>query len=310
MQKTSWVFPGADVAAKVDDFNGLADVAEVRQTLDEASKVLGWDVAELVAEDPSGDQLSQLRYAGPVMLAVGVASYRALLQAGAKRPAVVAGYGLGEYTALVCAEALEFADALKLVESLGMWMTEAVPAGHSGRAAIAGLDDAEVVAICREAAEDEVLAVSAFNAPGLVVIAGNIAARDRAIELCKEKGARRALPLAGTIAAHCALMQPAAEKLASALAETGLSTPEIPLVANVTAEITTTADQLRAVLGRQVTQPIRWRACVQAIATLGVQRVLEVGGKGALAGMARRSADFELVAAVYDAATTHDAVVQ
>ena len=206
----------------------------VNETFTQASDVLGYDLWKLSQDGPE-DELNRTDRTQPAMLAAGVAVWRVWQQENGALPGVMAGHSLGEYSALVCAGAMEFADAVSLVEERGRCMQSAVPAGVGGMAAILGLDDEAVADVCNRAAESEVVSPVNFNSPGQVVIAGNAAAVQRAIDLAKEAGAKRALPLAVSVPSHCSLMRPAAEQFAERLAQTSIRTPSIPVIQNVDA---------------------------------------------------------------------------
>lgn len=262
----------------------------VIETFKEASQALGYDLWKLVQEGPE-DQLNQTDKTQPAILTASIALWRLWLEQGSERPAYVAGHSLGEYSALVAAGSLSLKDAVRLVERRGQLMQEAVPAGHGAMAAILGLDDAVVVDICSEAAEDEVVSAVNFNSPGQVVIAGNKAAVDRAIELCKAKGAKRALPLSVSVPSHCALMKPAAERFAEAVNAIEWQAAQIPLVQNVSAAVPADLDALKRDLLAQLYQPVRWVECVQTLAAHGAVQLVECGPGKVLAGLNKRCAE-------------------
>ena len=245
-----------------------AEKPVIVETFKEASEALGYDLWQLVQQGPE-EQLNQTDKTQPAILTASIALWRLWLEEGGAQPAFVSGHSLGEYSALVAAGSLSLKDAVRLVERRGQLMQEAVPAGHGAMAAILGLDDADVVAICAEAAEDEVVSAVNFNSPGQVVIAGNKAAVDRAMELCKAKGAKRALPLAVSVPSHCALMKPAAERFAEAVNAIEWKAPQIPVVQNVTAAIAADLTALKQDLLAQLYQPVRWVECVQTLAANG-----------------------------------------
>lgn len=267
-----------------------AEKPVIVETFKEASEALGYDLWKLVQEGPE-EQLNQTDKTQPAILTASIALWRLWLEEGGARPAFVAGHSLGEYSALVAAGSLSLKDAVRLVERRGQLMQEAVPAGHGAMAAILGLDDADVVAICAEAAEDEVVSAVNFNSPGQVVIAGNKAAVDRAIELCKAKGAKRALPLAVSVPSHCALMKPAAERFAEAVNAIEWKAPQIPVVQNVTAAVAADLAALKQDLLAQLYQPVRWVECVQTLAANGAVNLVECGPGKVLAGLNKRCAD-------------------
>ena len=222
------------------------------------------------------------------MLAVGIATYRAYLEAGGKIPTVVAGHSLGEYTALVAAGALDFADAVKLVRLRAELMQSAVPQGVGAMAAILGLEDEQVKAICAEAAQGEVVEAVNFNSPGQVVIAGNTAAVERAMAAAKEAGAKRALPLPVSVPSHCSLMQPAAEKLAEALKDITIKQPQIRVIHNADVAYYDDADKIKDALVRQLYSPVRWTETVNALVSEGITESAECGPGKVLAGLAKR----------------------
>jgi [acyl-carrier-protein] S-malonyltransferase len=270
----------------------LADYAAhpiVRATFEEAGDVLGQDLWALVESGPA-ESLNQTVNTQPVMLAAGVAVWRAWLEAGAPRPAVVAGHSLGEYTALVAAEALAFGDALPLVRFRAEAMQQAVPAGVGAMAAVLGLDDANIAAACREAAQGQVVEPVNFNAPAQVVIAGNKEAVERAVAAAKAKGAKRALILPVSAPFHSSLLKPAAERLAMRLAEVTFASPTIPVIHNVDVDVKPSADAIRDALARQAASPVRWVETIQHFAFRGVTHVVECGPGKVLSGLTRRIA--------------------
>ena len=269
----------------------LADLGKelpiIKQTITEASEILDYDLWELVQTGPE-DRLNATEHTQPALLAAGVAIWRAWQAGDGAKPTYMAGHSLGEYTALVCAGALDFKTAVKLVEFRGLAMQEAVPAGSGGMAAILGLDDEQVRQACVEAAQDQVVEAVNFNAPGQVVIAGQKTALDRAIEICKSKGAKRAISLPVSVPSHCALMRPAAERLAARLAEIPLIPPRIPVIHNVDVMAHSEPADIRRVLKQQLYSPVRWTETVQWIAGQGVTQLLEFGPGRVLAGLTRR----------------------
>jgi [acyl-carrier-protein] S-malonyltransferase len=222
------------------------------------------------------------------MLAAGVAVWRLWRAQGGATPSVMAGHSLGEYSALVCADALAFSDAVGLVAERGRLMQEAVPEGSGGMAAILGLDDARVRELCSQAAASEVVAAVNYNSPGQVVIAGHKAAVERACELAKAAGAKRALPLPVSVPSHCALMKPAAERLQARLAEISMQTPTIPIYHNVNVEPAGEAESIRSRLAEQLYSPVRWVETIQAISARGVHTLLEAGPGKVLTGLNKR----------------------
>ena len=259
-------------------------------TFREASEALGYDLWKLVQEGPE-EQLNQTDKTQPAILTASIALWRLWLAEGGARPAFVAGHSLGEYSALVAAGSLTLADAVRLVARRGQLMQEAVPAGHGAMAAILGLEDSVVVAICADAAEDQVVSAVNFNSPGQVVIAGSKAAVDRAIEACKAKGAKRALPLPVSVPSHCELMRPAAERFAESINAIAWQQPQIPVVQNVSAAAAADLDTLKRDLLEQLYKPVRWVECVQSLAAQGAVDLVECGPGKVLAGLNKRCAE-------------------
>lgn len=283
----AFVFPGQG-SQSVGMLNALAaEQPLVKETFAEASAALGYDLWSIVEQGPA-DKLNQTVVTQPAMLAAGVAVYRVWEKLGGARPAAMAGHSLGEYTALVCAGSMAFADAVKLVADRGRFMQEAVPAGAGAMAAILGLDDPVVIDLCREAAGGEVLAAVNFNSPGQVVIAGSAIAIGRAVVLAKEKGAKRALPLPVSVPSHCALMHPAAERLRQRLKEIDIAAPAVPVIHNYHVRRETTADGIREALVRQVESPVRWVETVKKLEADGATRIIECGPGRVLAGLNKR----------------------
>jgi [acyl-carrier-protein] S-malonyltransferase len=237
------------------------------------------------------------------MLSAGIAVWRIMQQQGRVSPVVVAGHSLGEYSALVAAGALNFTDAVRLVAERGRLMQEAVPVGQGAMAAILGLDDDAVIAVCAAAAQGDVVSAVNFNAPGQVVIAGSAAAVERAVEGAKEVGAKRALLLPVSVPSHCALMKPAAEQLAAQLAGMSISVPAIPVINNVDVVAATDAAAIRDALVRQLYSPVRWVASVQMMAQEGVDTLVECGPGKVLVGLNKRIDKTMNAMAVFDAAS-------
>lgn len=288
--------------------DGWGDHPVVAETLREASDALGEDVAKLIHEGPK-EALALTTNTQPVMLVAGVAAWRVWRSEGGALPAAVAGHSLGEYSALVASGVLTLAQAAPLVRLRAAAMQEAVPVGVGAMAAILGLDSAKVVAGCAEAAASfgagsgEVVEAVNFNDPAQTVIAGSKAGVDKACEVLKAAGAKRALPLPVSAPFHSSLMKPAAEKLRVALAALELGAAQIPVLNNVDVAVETDADRIRDALYRQAFGPVRWVECVQALKSRGVSHVIECGPGKVLAGLIKRI-DAELVgASIYDPAT-------
>ena len=300
------VFPGQG-SQSVGMMAAYGDAPVVQQTLKEASDALGVDLAAMLANGPA-EALNQTVNTQPVMLAAGVAVWRLWQAQGGPAPAFMAGHSLGEYTALVCAGALDFADAIRLVRLRAEAMQSAVPEGVGGMAAILGLDDAAVVAVCAEAAQGEVLEAVNFNSPGQVVIAGHKAAVERGCVLAKEKGAKRALSLPVSVPSHCALMHPAAEKLSAALANIEVRTPQIPVIHNADVAAHSDPAAIRDALARQLYSPVRWVESMHFLAAQGVTLIAECGPGKVLAGLNKRTLESVPTLALADAAALTDAL--
>lgn len=280
-----FVFPGQGA-----QFVGmLADLADryalVRERFDQAAEAIGLDLWRIASQGPE-TELAATAVTQPALLTASVALWDVWRGNDGPAPALVAGHSLGEYSALVCAGALDFADAVRLVHRRGQLMQEAVPRGQGAMAAVLGLDEAQVEAACSGA--QGLVSAANYNAPGQVVIAGEVGAVGQAVANCKASGARRAVMLEVSGPFHCALMAPAREQLAVALDAAGLKQPQIPLVRNVDAAIVATASEVRAGLLEQLAQPVRWTECVRRMAAEGVSRLVECGPGKVLTGLAKR----------------------
>ena len=284
--KFAFVFPGQG-SQSVGMLNAFADHAIVRETVQEASDALGQDLGKLIAEGPA-DDLNLTTNTQPVMLTAAYAIYRAWQAAGGPAPVIVAGHSLGEYTALVAASALAFRDAVPLVRFRAQAMQTAVPVGEGGMAAILGLDDDTVRAVCAEAASAGVVEAVNFNAPSQVVIAGHKGAVERACELAKAAGAKRALLLPVSAPFHSSLLKPAADVLAGALAAVNVAAPQIPVINNVDVASPTEPGAIRDALVRQAWHPVRWVETLRAMKAQGVTHVIECGPGKVLAGLTKR----------------------
>jgi [acyl-carrier-protein] S-malonyltransferase len=284
--KLAMVFPGqgSQSIGMLQAYAGLPGVDEVRAT---AAKILGEPFVRLLDEGPA-EQLALTVNTQPAMLAAGVAAFRAWRALGGPQPDFVAGHSLGEYSALVAAEALSLEDALPLVRFRAQCMQEAVPEGLGAMAAILGLDDEGVRAACAESAEGEAVQAVNFNAPGQVVIAGHATAVARAITACMARGAKRAMPLPVSAPFHSSLMQPAALRLRDALARVQIQAPRMPLINNVDVAEETDPARIRDALVRQAAAPVRWAEGVRRMAELGATQVLESGPGKVLAGLVKR----------------------
>jgi [acyl-carrier-protein] S-malonyltransferase len=284
--KLALVFPGQG-SQSVGMMQGFADNAVVRETFEEASTALGQDLWKLVAEGPA-DDLNMTVNTQPVMLTAAYAMYRAWQHAGGQSPALVAGHSLGEYTALVAAGVIAFADAVPLVRFRAQAMQEAVPMGAGAMAAILGLDDDAVRAACAEAAQGEIVEAVNFNAPSQVVIAGHKGAVERAAASAKTRGAKRALMLPVSAPFHSSLLKPAADRLQARMKELEFHRAQIAVINNVDVAMVTDPVQIKDALARQACNPVRWVEVIQAFAAQGVTHVVECGPGKVLAGMTKR----------------------
>ncbi len=287
MSKTAFIFPGQGSQS----VGMLADIAVehsiIEETFAEASEALGYDLWALVQKDEEG-KLSQTEFTQPALLTASIALWRLWLQQDKVKPDFLAGHSLGEYSALVASEVLSLKDAVKLVEARGQFMQQAVPAGTGKMAAIIGLGDEEIRQACTDSAQNDVVEAVNYNSPGQVVIAGSAAAVERAMDACKEAGAKRALPLPVSVPSHCALMKPAAEKLAKMLDGIELSKPSIAVINNVDVAAETESENIKSALVKQLHSPVRWTETVQKLASEGVENLFECGPGNVLSGLAKR----------------------
>ncbi len=287
--KFAFVFPGQG-SQSVGMMNGYADFAIVRETFSEASDILGQDFWSMVTDGPAED-LNQTINTQPLMLIAGIATYRAWLSLAGTKPALLAGHSLGEYTALVAAEALTFADALSLVRFRAHAMQQAVPEGTGAMAAILGLDDATVETVCAEISDQidgESLEPANFNSPGQVVIAGHKNAVSLGMALAKSKGAKRAVMLPVSIPSHCTLMAPAAQKIKQKLTQTNLQLAKIPVLHNVDTQAHDSVTAIKEALVQQLVSPVRWVDTIHALSAKGITHVIECGPGKVLAGLNKR----------------------
>ena len=304
--KLALVFPGQGSQA-VGMMQAYGNLPVIRSTFDEASAALGRDLWQLVSEGPA-EALSRTVNTQPVMMTAGIAVYRAWLEKGGPKPALVAGHSLGEYTALVAAGVLDFGDAVPLLQFRAQAMQDAVPAGEGAMAAILGLDDELIRAACGEAAQGQVVQAVNFNGPGQTVIAGHAAAVARAAEAAKAKGAKRAVILPVSAPFHCSLMKPAAEALRTKLATVALRRPQIPVVNNVDVACYDDPDKIRDALVRQADSPVRWVEIIRYMTAQGVTHVFEAGPGKVLAGLTKRIEGSLQGAALADAASLEQAL--
>ena len=301
------VFPGQG-SQSVGMLKDLADnYPIVKATFDEASEVLGYDLWALV-QDGSAEELNKTWQTQPALLASSVAIYRVWQSVNGAQPEFMAGHSLGEYSALVCAGVIDFKDAIELVELRGKLMQEAVPAGTGAMYAIIGLDNESISKACEQAAEGQIVAPVNFNSPGQVVIAGNKEAVERAGALCKQAGAKRALPLAVSVPSHCALMKPAADKLATALQNITFNAPKFAVINNVDVKVESSAEQIKAALIAQLYSPVRWTETVEMMAKQGVTLLVEMGPGKVLTGLTKRIVDSLSACAVNDKASLDAAI--
>jgi [acyl-carrier-protein] S-malonyltransferase len=309
MTKIAVVFPGQGSQA----LGMLADLAAahpiVEETFAEASSALGYNLWELVQQGPA-EELNKTWQTQPALLAASVAIWRVWQQSNGTKPAFLAGHSLGEYSALVCAGVLDFKQAISLVELRGKLMQEAVPEGTGAMSAIIGLDNEAIAKACEESAQGQVVSPVNFNSPGQVVIAGHKEAVERAGAACKAAGAKRALPLPVSVPSHCALMKPAADKLAVALEKVTFSEPQYPVVNNVDVKVETSPEAIRSALVRQLYNPVRWTESVEFMAAQGVEHLVEVGPGKVLTGLTKRIVDTLTAAAVNDTASLSAALEQ
>lgn len=291
MKKFAMVFPGqgSQTVGMLAELAG--DYPIVQETFKQASEVLGYDLWQLVQEGPA-EELNKTWQTQPALLTASVAVYRVWQQKYPElKPEVMAGHSLGEYSALVCAGVLDFQDAVKLVELRGKLMQQAVPEGTGAMYAIIGLDNDAIINACKQAEQGEVVSAVNFNSPGQVVIAGAKAAVERAAALCKEAGAKRALPLAVSVPSHCALMKPAADQLSVSLESITLKAPVVAVLNNVDVKAETDAVAIRNALVRQLYSPVRWTETVEKMAQNGVEVLVEVGPGKVLNGLTKRIVD-------------------
>lgn len=303
MKKFAMVFPGQGSQSVAM----LAELAKqfpvIEQTFQQATDVLDYDLWQLVQQGPI-EELNKTWHTQPALLAASVAIYRVWQQRYPElKPAFLAGHSLGEYSALVCAEVINFQDAIKLVELRGKLMQQAVPEGTGAMYAIIGLDNESIIQACQESEQGEIVAAVNFNSLGQVVIAGNKVAVEWAASACKERGAKRALPLAVSVPSHCALMKPAAAQLAVSLESIAFKTPTIPVINNVDVKIETDSELIRNALVRQLYSPVRWTETVEKMNTQGVEALIEAGPGKVLTGLTKRICDNLQASAVNDCAS-------
>jgi [acyl-carrier-protein] S-malonyltransferase len=284
--KLAFVFPGQGSQA----VGMLSDYQEneiVLNTFSQASKALGYDLWQLIAQGPS-EKLNQTHHTQPALLTASVAIWRLWQSKSSLVPSVIAGHSLGEYSALVCADVMTLEDAVVLVEKRGQFMQASVPEGIGAMSAIIGLDNQAIIDACVIAQDQEVVSAVNFNSPGQVVIAGHKAAVERAGVLCKEAGAKRVLPLPVSVPSHCALMKDAADKLALELDKITFNTPKISIVNNVDVAVESSAEAIKIALVKQLYSPVRWSETISKLANDGIEQVVEAGPGKVLQGLIKR----------------------
>ncbi len=297
-----FIFPGQG-SQSLGMLSSLAEeYTVVQQTFSEASEVLGYDLWKLVLDGPE-EKLNETQITQPAILSASVATWKVWNEKQGAKPEIMAGHSLGEYSALVCSGAIAFKDAVVLVARRGEYMQNAVPSGEGAMAAILGLSDEQVVNACRNAAQNEVVSAVNFNAPGQVVIAGKTTAVDRAIELCKEEGAKRAVKLAVSAPSHCSLMEPAAVQLMDQLQSINIQPPSIPVLNNVDVVSESDPDKIRDALRRQLCNPVRWVETILNMHQQGVDHLIECGPGKVLVGLNKRIEKSMSVLPVYSPET-------
>lgn len=309
MAKFAMVFPGQGSQA----IGMLTDLAAkfplVEEVFRQASSVLGYDLWQLVQEG-SATELNKTWQTQPALLTASVAIWRVWEQQRGTLPSMMAGHSLGEYSALVCADVLNFEQAVRLVELRGKWMQQAAPPGVGAMEVVIGLDNNIIAKACAESAQGQVVSLVNFNSPNQAVIAGNKEAVKRAVVACKMAGAKRVLPLPVSVPSHCVLMKPAAEKMAIALEKMIFNPPRCPILNNVDVKIESSPEAIRSALVRQIYSPVRWVESVEYMATQGIERLLEIGPGKVLTGLNKRIVDTLTVASINDVASLCSALEQ
>lgn len=304
---TAFVFPGQG-SQSVGMLAALAQAfPSVQETFAEASDILSVDLWQLAQEGPA-ELLNQTVNTQPAMLAAGVAIYRVWIEESGAAPDFMAGHSLGEYTALVCAESLAFRDAVALVADRARFMQEAVPEGTGGMVAVLGMQDEDVINLCQQQAQGEVLEPANFNSPGQLVVSGHLSAVQRLAQAATEAGAKKVVVLPVSIPSHCSLMRPAAERLAARLEQIEIQTPKMPVVNNVDVKTPTQPEQIKDALVRQLYSPVRWTDTVRFLARQGMSAVVEMGPGRVLTGLSKRI-DRTLVAMSIDDPASLDAAM-
>lgn len=287
MKKFGFVFPGQGSQKKGMLSAIASDNPVIKSSFDEACAALGIDLWAIVSDDSDG-LLDQTHITQPALLTASVALWRLWRERGGALPELLAGHSLGEYSALVCADVLSLGDAVRLVHKRGLYMQDAVPAGTGAMAAILGLDDEKIQALCEQQAQGEIVAPANYNSTGQTVIAGNIAAVERAMAACKEAGAKRALLLNVSVPSHCALMLPAADRLAADLEAVVFNTPKVPVVQNISGRVAKNSEDIKTNLLKQLYMPVQWVETVGCMWDFGVSQLVECGPGKVLGGLVKR----------------------
>ncbi|MGP1928709.1 MAG: ACP S-malonyltransferase [Arsenophonus sp. NC-WZS1-MAG3] len=308
MSNFAMIFPGQGSQSLGMLANLAKEFTVVEETFAESSNVLGYDLWDLI-QNASEKELNKTWKTQPALLSASVAIFRVWQKKKGKMPTLMAGHSLGEYSALVCADVIDFKSAVKLVELRGRLMQEAVPIGMGAMYVIIGLDNESILASCQQATQDQVVSAVNFNSPRQVVIAGEKSAVKRAVALCKAAGAKRTLPLAVSVPSHCALMQPAAKKLAEALEEIVFNKPNIPIVNNVDVKIENSLEGIRHALVRQLYNPVRWVETIEFMAEYGIVKLLEIGPGKILTGLTKDNVSTINSVAINDTASLNAAFI-
>lgn len=306
--RIAYVFPGqgSQASGMLNDFAGRYKT--IAQTFAEASAILGFDLWDITQNGPESE-LNRTEITQPALLTAGVATWRIWLQAGGRKPDYMAGHSLGEFTALVCSGVLKFTDAVSLVRDRGKYMQEAVPAGRGSMAAVLGLDSATIEKLCLEAAAGEIVSAANYNTPEQTVIAGDVHAVSRALELCNAAGAKRTIMLPVSVPSHCLLMRKAAERLEQRLKSIPFGTPEIAVLQNIDAQSRVDPDEIRSALVKQLHQPVRWVDTITRLGELQCQTIIESGPGKVLTGLIKRI-DREISALAISDMTTFERIVK